>query len=176
MDDKTTKNSIPMYNDGRTELAADIGRRIRQFREKRGYTLNSFAQQLDISISSMQKIEYGYLTPSLKSIINMHQAYGVDIYYILFGTRTFHNDVLSALQGLSREELFDIYNRLYVYFSCNSENALQPENGSLPLAPGCAGWDGTYFRKFPTYDDVKDETPLRPQTENKPDDAIETEK
>lgn len=167
MDDKREQNKIPMYVDSRTELASDIGRRIRQFREKRGYTINSFAQQLDISSSAMQKIEYGYLYPPLKAIINMYQVFGVDIYYILFGTRTFHNDVLSALQGLPKEELFDIYNRLYAYFSCDAENALQPENGSLPLAPGCAGWDGSYFRRFPTYDDVKDETPLHPLTERK---------
>lgn len=172
MDDKT-KNSIPMYTDSQTEITGEIGQRIRQFREKRGYTINAFAQQLDISVSALQKIEYGYLLPSLKAIINMHQAYGIDIYYILFGTRTFHNDVLSAIQGLPREELFDIYCRLYVYFSCNIENALLPENGSLPLAPGCAGWDGSYFRQFPSYDDVKDETALHPLTENNPDDSLD---
>ena len=172
MDEKKTKNNIPMYTDN-TELAVDIGRRIRQFREKRGYSINSFAQQLDISFSTMQKIEYGYLYPSAKALINMHQAYGVDIYYILFGIKTFHRDILHALQGLSREELFDIYNRLYVYFSCNTENALLPENGSLPLAPRCAGWDGTYFRKFPSYDDVKSNTQFKPITEINPEDDKE---
>ena len=70
------------------EIRADdtpYGTRIRELRVQRGYTQAQFAEMLDISESTVAKIECGLRDPSLGLLKAMVKCLNADLDYIMFG-------------------------------------------------------------------------------------------
>ncbi|WP_026688664.1 helix-turn-helix domain-containing protein [Alteribacter aurantiacus] len=55
------------------------GRRIRAFRKLKGYTQESFAKELDISVSVLGEIERGNRKPSDELIASVANTLGITI-------------------------------------------------------------------------------------------------
>ncbi|WP_379971475.1 helix-turn-helix domain-containing protein [Ectobacillus sp. sgz5001026] len=55
------------------------GRRIRAFRKLKGYTQESFAKQLGLSVSILGEIERGNRTPSQEFLVNVSHTLNVSI-------------------------------------------------------------------------------------------------
>lgn len=55
------------------------GRRIRAFRKLKGYTQESFAKQLGLSVSILGEIERGNRTPSEDFLVNVSHTLNVSI-------------------------------------------------------------------------------------------------
>lgn len=63
--------------------------RIRKVREDAGYTRETFAELLDVSVSYMAEVERGRTGISVKMLIKICKVLGLSADYVLFGeTRT----------------------------------------------------------------------------------------
>lgn len=63
--------------------------RIRKAREDAGYTRETFAELLDVSVSYMAEVERGRTGFSVKMLIKICKVLGLSADYVLFGeTRT----------------------------------------------------------------------------------------
>ena len=63
--------------------------RIRKAREDAGYTRETFAEVLDVSVSYMAEVERGRTGISVKMLIKICKVLGLSADYVLFGeTRT----------------------------------------------------------------------------------------
>ena len=63
--------------------------RIRKAREDAGYTRETFAELLDLSVSYMAEVERGRTGISVKMLIKICKVLGLSADYVLFGeTRT----------------------------------------------------------------------------------------
>ena len=59
--------------------------RIRQAREKMGYTREKFAEKLDVSVSYLAELERGRTGISVKMLIKVCNVLGLSADYVLFG-------------------------------------------------------------------------------------------
>ena len=62
-----------------------MNKRIRESREKLGYTREKFAEKLDVSVSFLAELERGNTGLSVKNLIKVCNILGVSADYILFG-------------------------------------------------------------------------------------------
>ena len=63
--------------------------RIRKAREDAGYTRETFAELLDVSVSYMAEVERGRTGISVKMLVKICKVLGLSADYVLFGeTRT----------------------------------------------------------------------------------------
>ena len=60
--------------------------RIRAARETMGYTRETFAEQLDVSVSYLAELERGRTGISVKTLIKVCNVLGLSADYVLFGT------------------------------------------------------------------------------------------
>ena len=60
--------------------------RIRQAREKMGYTREKFAEKLDVSVSYLAELERGRTGISVKMLVKVCNVLGLSADYVLFGT------------------------------------------------------------------------------------------
>lgn len=60
--------------------------RIRQAREKQGYTRERFAEKLDVSVSYLAELERGRTGISVKMLIKVCNLLGLSADYVLFGS------------------------------------------------------------------------------------------
>lgn len=63
----------------------DIGIRVREYREKLGYTREQFAEKLDISVTFAADIELGKKGMSLDTLIKICELLSVSADYIIWG-------------------------------------------------------------------------------------------
>ena len=61
--------------------------RIRKAREDAGYTLEKFAELLDVSVSYMAEVERGRTGISVKMLIKICDVLGLSADYVLFGEK-----------------------------------------------------------------------------------------
>ena len=59
--------------------------RIRNAREKLGYTRETFAEKLDVSVSYLAEVERGRTGISIKMLMKICDVLGLSADYILFG-------------------------------------------------------------------------------------------
>lgn len=60
--------------------------RIRQARERMGYTREKFAEKLDVSVSYLAELERGRTGISVKMLVKVCNVLGLSADYVLFGT------------------------------------------------------------------------------------------
>lgn len=64
---------------------AAIGQRIRMYREKRGFSRNEFAEQMNVSVQSVYRWESGERVPDVVSLMDMARILGIDMNKITGG-------------------------------------------------------------------------------------------
>lgn len=80
--------------------------RIRQAREKMGYTREKFAEKLDVSVSYLAELERGRTGISVKMLVKVCNVLGLSADYVLFGTeRTTDADRLDAIHRIDGKYL-----------------------------------------------------------------------
>lgn len=140
-----------------------VGDRIKAIRLANNLTLEKMAESLNISLSGLRKLETGLAFPSGKNIFLLHEIYGVDISWLLYGVHSNHMSILEALQAETDESKFDIFTRLYSYFSTHDTMCLVESYGKAPGTEHFANWDGVYFKEIKPvessdYEDKKETT------------------
>ncbi len=89
--------------------------KIRELREKAGYSQAQLAKKLDVTRSSVNAWEMGLSTPTTQYIVALAKLFHVSTDYIL-GTQ---NEMTVSLDGYSEEETALIFN-LLKYFDQRS--------------------------------------------------------
>ena len=63
-----------------------LAKRIKDARKSKGWTQSVLAEKADVSNNTIAKLEIGYTTVSLKTILTIANVLDVDINYLLGGT------------------------------------------------------------------------------------------
>lgn len=63
----------------------DMGNRVRQFRNKRRWSQEKLAEEVDISLNTVSRIECGQTRMSIEVFMRLVQALDVDAELLLFG-------------------------------------------------------------------------------------------
>lgn len=101
-----------------------IANRLREVRERCGYTQETFAAELEISYSGYKKIESGENGLSLDIILMLHKLdFPVD--YIIFGNMEDVQAVWSQLERCSEEDKLRIMIRRMHYFTNTKKRSFQ---------------------------------------------------
>lgn len=101
-----------------------ISNRLREVREKCGYTQEAFAAELEISYSGYKKIESGENGLSLDIILMLHKL-GFPVDYIVFGNIEDVQAVWNQLERCSEEDKLRIMLRLMLYFTNTKKRSFQ---------------------------------------------------
>lgn len=91
-----------------------IGSRLKQARQKKKYTQEKLAEELDVSIAFLSRVECGTLDISLKRLSQICDLFGISEGEILNGTSTtssnyLNEDLVSLLKNCPPEKLKLIY-------------------------------------------------------------------
>lgn len=127
------------------DLAA-IGLRMKEVRNKLGLGGEELALLTDISNTALRKIETGQLWPPHRCLISLYEKFHVDIMWLLFGVTSNRQKVLSAFSGMNDEDLFDLFIRLFSYFTMSDAGAFDSNNGKIGGVSDFAKWDQVYYR------------------------------
>ncbi|MDQ6421378.1 helix-turn-helix transcriptional regulator [Paenibacillus sp. LHD-117] len=63
-----------------------IGENIRRLRKYLGLTQIEFSRQIGVSQGTLSDIEQGNCTPSVETVLSIHERYGVTLNWILKGS------------------------------------------------------------------------------------------
>lgn len=86
-------------------------------REQLGYTQEQFAEKLDISVSTVKKMETGEYNISLDTQRKIKKTFdNVSMEYLLFGERKGINELWAQILALDEWEKLIIFQRLFAYF------------------------------------------------------------
>lgn len=104
------------------------GQRFRRLREQLGYTQEAFAEKLDISVSTIKKIETGEYNISIDTQKKLKSAFdNISIEYLLFGERKGVSDIWSQIIIADEWEKLIIFQRLLAYFGLNDKTIANKE-------------------------------------------------
>ena len=134
-------NMLPFYYEKNCGATAEaIGERLRSIRTTIGLTLDSMSEKLSSSRSGYRKMEIGEAFPNGQTLFLLHDEFGVDIVWLLYGRHSTHSDILRYLRNEDECVKFDIFVRLYSYFSTKEQASL------VPFHDCCEGVE--HFAKF----------------------------
>jgi transcriptional regulator with XRE-family HTH domain len=57
----------------------DLGKRLRDHRRQRGWTLQQMAAATGVAISTLSKVERGHMSPTYDKLLQLSRGLGVDI-------------------------------------------------------------------------------------------------
>jgi transcriptional regulator with XRE-family HTH domain len=60
-----------------------LGKRVRELREKRGFSQEAFADLCGLHRTAMSLIERGQRTPSLRTLVTLSQGFGISLSELL---------------------------------------------------------------------------------------------
>lgn len=149
-----------------------MGRRLKEVRHSLNMSGIEFASLLGLSETGLRKVENGYLWPSIRIFPILYAAFGVDIIWLLLGVTSTRQRILSAFCGMEDKELFDIFVRLYSYFSFGDTGAFCIDNGRARGVSDIAKCENTFYRAL-TPDDIKQENDNVPYRYNTIDEMKE---
>ena len=124
----------------------EIGKRLRMVRHAYGETLDEMCEKLQLSNGGLRKLETGVTCPGGKTLMLLHEVYGVDITWLLYGIHTTYQDILCALSGQDDRVKFDVFVRLFSYFAAGDYMALVPSFGRCAGVEHFAKWNETFYR------------------------------
>lgn len=98
------------------------GNRLKILREQLGYTQEQFAEKLDISVSTVKKMETGEYNISLDTQRKLKSTFqSISIEYLLFGEREGVNALWGQILVLDEWEKLIIFQRLLAHFGLNDK-------------------------------------------------------
>ena len=65
--------------------AREIGQRIKALRKERGFTQEEFAEAINMTVSTISKIEVGNRVPSIDTFVVLNEYFGVTLDYLVLG-------------------------------------------------------------------------------------------
>lgn len=84
----------------------DIGKRVREYREKFGYTREQFAEKLDISVKFASDIELGKKGMSIDTLIKICELLSVSADYLIWGKgEKAENNIAELTARLDEDEI-----------------------------------------------------------------------
>lgn len=91
-----------------------LGKRIKEIRKKRGYTQEKLAELLEISASSISKIESGIFHPSEENLENIAKVLNVEIFKLYMFDRfeekeEIKKELLRLIDSANEKEIKLIY-------------------------------------------------------------------
>lgn len=100
----------------------ESGKRLKLLREQLGYTQEQFAEKLDISVSTVKKMEAGEHNISMETQRKLKSTFDhVSIEYLVFGNHKGINDIWTQLLVSDEWEKFIIFQRLLAHFMLNDK-------------------------------------------------------
>lgn len=100
----------------------ESGHRLRILREQLGYTQEQFAEKLDVSVSTIKKMETGEYNISVDTQRKLKKTFGdVSIEYLLFGEQKGVNDLWTQIMVLDQWDKFIILQRLLALFGLDDK-------------------------------------------------------
>nr|DAU15870.1 MAG TPA: helix-turn-helix domain protein [Caudoviricetes sp.] len=100
----------------------EVGRRIKQIRTNKGFTLESFGKLFGASKSNVQKWENGISLPNKDRLYNISKIAGVTVNELLYGN--IEKDVEELYQRLiklPRDEFINLMMRVSIEFESEGE-------------------------------------------------------
>ncbi len=99
------------------------GNRLKMLREQLGYTQEQFAEKLDISVSTVKKMETGEYNISLDTQRKIKNTFNnVSMEYLLFGEQKGINDLWAQILVLDEWEKLVIFHRLFAHFGLDDKS------------------------------------------------------
>ena len=99
------------------EEVMEIGRKLKDLREKLNLTQQEFADKLYWDVSSYQKIESGKTLMTLDKAIQLHRDYDVDLNYFVANDTYDDEDVLRhVIANAPKEKSTRVVIHLFEYF------------------------------------------------------------
>lgn len=138
-------SNIKQYVDGEIS-AKQVGLRIFSIRKTLNITQESMSEALNISPSGLRRLESGNAFPSGPTLIMLHEVYGVDLLWLLYGTHSLRMDILNAIASSSDDIKFDVFTRLYSYFTTRDPRSFLISNSQMGNVEHFAKWNhSTYY-------------------------------
>lgn len=105
-----------------------IAQQIKEKRKSYGYTQEQMSEQLEMSYSYYTKIENGYQTPSLNTLIKITSALHISMDKLIFGKASENpkfspdkQELLQSIDQFDRGELIRCRNLLSKIISCMND-------------------------------------------------------
>lgn len=86
------------------EINIQIGKRLQNARENSGYTQETFAEALDVSVEHYRKLESGAYGLQPEKMLVLYEKYRIDSTYLITGEKREAFDLEAFLANCSREE------------------------------------------------------------------------
>lgn len=113
----------------------DLKRIAQQIKEKRrvyGYTQEQMAEQLNLSYSYYTKIENGYQTPSLNTLVKITSALHISLDKLIYENSTQNSpcapditELLESLESYDRNELIRCRDLINMIINCLNDQKFQ---------------------------------------------------
>ena len=123
-----------------------VGTRIFSIRKAHSLTQDDMAKQLNLSVSGLRRLEAGESFPNGLTLVRLHEVYGVDLLWLLYGTHTSHMDILTSLSAETDDVKFDVFTRLFSYFAARDCKSFIPAHGKCAGVEHFSEWDGTFYK------------------------------
>ena len=100
----------------------EVGRRIRQIRTNKGFTLESFGKLFGASKSNVQKWENGISLPNKDRLYNISKIAGITVNELLYGnTEKDVEELYQRLIKLPEVDILGIFRRVHNKFKLGGE-------------------------------------------------------
>lgn len=97
------------------QLNIQVGSRLREIRERNGYTQEQFAETLNISEVHYRKLENGRYRIVNENLVKLYQVYRIDPTYLLVGETGSKLEPDYYLTNCSAEERENFLGRMFAY-------------------------------------------------------------
>lgn len=95
---------------------AEVGKRIRELREKHGLTQDALAEILSVGPNVVGCYERGEYGPSKQVMLRLGTYFGVSTDYLLYGETADFQDVMERIERFSDVDKMKVIVRLMYYF------------------------------------------------------------
>lgn len=97
------------------EINIQIGKRLQNARENSGYTQETFAEALDVSVEHYRKLESGVYGLQPEKMLVLYEKYKIDPTCLITGEKMRSFDLEGFLANCSRDERDKFIGRMLAY-------------------------------------------------------------
>lgn len=128
----STRRKPPRPGDpASSRLFKDLGSRIVQYRQRRGWKQSELARRSSISPDRLSKLERGERTPRFTEIVRLAEAFEISLDALVFGTPVPREPVVSLAQP---EELAFLGGRVLEAVAASCDLLRRSRSKSAPLS------------------------------------------
>lgn len=97
------------------DINVQIGKRLQEVREYRGYSQDEFAEAINIGVEHYRKLENGMYGIQAEKFLALYNKYGIDPTYLITGKSENSRDIIRILSNCSKEERVELLRRIMEY-------------------------------------------------------------